>query len=83
MNVKVEWRSAQEDSGALSVMTAGTQLMLQLFVDSSDLQPKVRLRHVNKKKNLESEKWLGLVMQSVGGPGMSNIHYEHISLDTD
>ena len=36
-----------------------------------------------KKKNLESEKWLGLVMQSVGGPGMSNIHYEHISLDID
>ena len=36
-----------------------------------------------KKKNLESEKWLGLVMQSVGGPGMSNIHYEHISVDID
>ena len=57
--------------------------MLRLFVDSSGLQPKVRLHHVKKKKNLESEKWLGLVMQSMGGPGMSNIHYEHISVDVD
>ena len=51
MNVKVEWRSVSEDSGAPSVMTAGTQLMLQLSVDSLGLQLKVRLHHV-KKKNL-------------------------------
>ena len=72
MNVKVEWRSASEDSGVQSVMTAGTQLMLQLFADSLGLPLKVRLHHVKKKKkkNLEAEKWLGLIIQSVGGPGM-------------
>ena len=41
MNMKVELRSASEDSGVQSVMTAGTQLMLRLFVDSSGLQLKV------------------------------------------
>ena len=43
----------------------------------------VKTTSCKKKKNLESEKWLGLVMQSVGGPGMSNIHYKHISVDID
>ena len=52
MNMKVEWRSASEDGGAQSVMTAGTQLMLRLFADSLGLQPKVRLHHVKKKKKL-------------------------------
>ena len=46
MNVKVEWRSVSEDSGVKPVMTAGTQLMLQLFVDSLGLQPKVYLAHI-------------------------------------
>ena len=51
MSRKVEWKSVLEDSGVQSVMTAGTQLMLQLFVDSLGLQLKVRLCHI-KKKNL-------------------------------
>ena len=46
MNMKVEWRSASEDSGAQSVMTAGTQLMLWLSVDSLGLSLKVRVHHV-------------------------------------
>ena len=50
MNVKVEWRSASEDSGAQSVMTAGTQLMLQLSVDSLGLPLKVRLHCVKLEK---------------------------------
>ena len=50
MNAKVEWRSASEDSGALSVMTAGTQLMLQLSVDSLGLPLKVRLHCVKLRK---------------------------------
>ena len=45
MNVKVEWRSVSEDSGAQSVMTAGTQLMLRLSVDSLGLPLKVRVNH--------------------------------------
>ena len=49
MNVKVEWRSASEDSGVLSAMTAGTQLMLRLSVDSLGLPLKVRLHHVKKE----------------------------------
>ena len=50
MNVKVQWRSASEGSGAQSAMTAGTQLMLQLSVDSLGLPLKVRLHHVEFRK---------------------------------
>ena len=52
MNVKVEWRSVSEDSGAPSVMTAGTQLMLRLSVDSLSLSQKVR--ECIMKRNWES-----------------------------
>ena len=45
MNVKVEWKSVSEDSGAQSAMTAGTQLMLRLSVDSLGLPLKVRVHH--------------------------------------
>ena len=44
--MKVEWRSASEDSGAQFVMTAGTQLMLQLSAGSLGLQLKVKLHCV-------------------------------------
>ena len=41
MGVKVEWKSALEDSGAQFAITPGIQMMLQLSVDSLELQVKV------------------------------------------
>ena len=39
--VLVEWRYAQEDSGALSVMTSGITMRLKLFAGNWDIQPLV------------------------------------------
>jgi len=42
MGVKVEWKSALEDSGAQFAITPGIQMMLQLSLDSLESQVKVR-----------------------------------------
>ena len=61
MNVKVEWRSASEDNGALSAMTAGTKLMLQLSAGSLGLPLKVRLYHMKLRKLEELGKFFSHV----------------------
>ena len=43
MTLKVVWRCAEMDHGALSVMMDGQKLMLMLYVDNLDMLMRVKI----------------------------------------